>query len=122
MVTMAMGCVISAPWPTAIAMVDMARMVVRAVIRTGRMRVRPVRTIASKRGMPSSRSWLMVSTNTIPLFTTTPASTRKPSMAMMESSLPVISSASRPPVKASGMVNMTMNGESRLWNCATMMR
>ena len=43
-------------------------------------------------------------------------------MAMTESSLPVIHRAKRPPVKANGMVNSTMNGESSDWNCATMMR
>ena len=58
----------------------------------------------------------------MPLLTTTPASIRKPSMAMTESSLPVIHRAKRPPVKANGMVNSTMNGESSDWNCATMMR
>ena len=59
------------------AIVDMAKMVVSAVISTGRMRVRPVSRMASVRSMPASRSWLMLSTNTIPLFTTTPARTRE---------------------------------------------
>ena len=36
--------------------------------------------------------------------------------------MPEISSAMKPPVKASGMVNITMNGDFRDWNCATMMR
>ena len=116
MVTMAMGCVISTPSPMPSAIVDMAKMVVSAVISTGRMRVRPVSRMASVRSMPASRSWLMLSTNTIPLFTTTPARTRKPSMAMTESSLPVSHSASRPPVNASGIVNITINGLIRLWN------
>ena len=43
-------------------------------------------------------------------------------MAMMDSSLPVSSRASRPPVKARGMVNITMKGLIRLWNWATMIR
>ena len=40
----------------------------------------------------------------------------------IDSIVPVICSASKPPVNASGIVNRTMNGESRLWNCATIMR
>ena len=40
----------------------------------------------------------------------------------MVSCWPVISRPSRPPVKASGTVNSTMKGDSRLWNCATMTR
>ncbi len=39
---------------------------------------------------------------------------------MTESCSPPIIRPIMPPVKASGMVNSTMNGESRLWNCATM--
>ena len=36
--------------------------------------------------------------------------------------LSLIHISSRPPVKASGTVNSTMKGDSRLWNCATMTR
>ena len=43
-------------------------------------------------------------------------------MATTERSIPVNSSASRPPVKASGMVNMTMMGDLKDWNWATMIR
>ena len=43
-------------------------------------------------------------------------------MATMDRSMPVISSAISPPVKASGMVNMTMIGDLNDWNCATMIR
>ena len=43
-------------------------------------------------------------------------------MATMDRSSPVISSAARPPVKASGMVNMTMMGDLNDWNCATIIR
>ena len=46
----------------------------------------------------------------------------KPIIATTDTSKPKIARASRPPVKASGMANMTMNGDSRDWNCATMMR
>ena len=45
-----------------------------------------------------------------------------PIMAMTLISFPVISSASRPPVKASGMVNMMMNGDFNDWNWATMIK
>ena len=122
MVTTAMGCIISAPRPAPRAMVDMPRMVVAAVIRMGRRRRRPVSTSASFLLMPPMRSWLTVSTNTMPLFTTTPDSTRKPTMATMDRSIFVISSASRPPVNASGIVNSTMTGDLNDWNCATMIR
>ena len=40
----------------------------------------------------------------------------------MVSCWPVTSRPIRPPVKASGTVNSTMKGDSRLWNCATMTR
>ena len=56
------------------------------------------------------------------MFTTTPDSTRKPSMLTMDRSMPVSSSASNPPVKARGMVNMTMMGDLKDWNWATMIR
>ena len=120
--TTAMGCIISAPVPRPRAMVDMPRMVVRAVISIGRRRMRPVSIRASRFSMPPMRSWLTQSMNTMPLFTTTPESTRKPSMDTMDRSMPVASSASRPPVKASGIVNMTMMGLLKLWNWATMIR
>ena len=41
---------------------------------------------------------------------------------MTDTSMPVTSSARKPPVKASGMVNMTINGDFSDWNCATMMK
>ena len=122
MVTTAMGCIISAPMPVPSAMVDMPRMVVAAVIRIGRSLSRPVSSSASRLDMPAMRSWLTESTNTMPLLTTTPDSTRKPTIATMDRSMPVISSAIRPPVKASGIVNMTMTGDLNDWNCATMIR
>ena len=46
----------------------------------------------------------------------------KPIREIMVSCWPVTSRPSRPPVKASGTVNSTMKGDSRLWNCATMTR
>ena len=58
----------------------------------------------------------------MPLLTTTPASIKKPSMAIMEMGLPVSHKARRPPVKARGMVNMTIKGDKRLWNWATIIR
>ena len=117
-----MGCIISAPVPWPRAMVDMPRMVVSAVIKIGRRRMRPVSIRASRFSMPPMRSWFTQSMNTMPLFTTTPESTRKPSMLTMDRSMPVSSRASNPPVKASGIVNMTMMGDLKLWNWATMIR
>ena len=58
----------------------------------------------------------------MPLLTTVPIRTMKPIREIMVSCWPVKSMPSRPPVKASGMVNRTMKGESRLWNWATMTR
>ena len=121
MMTTAMGWSRSAPCPTARAVVNRPRMVVRAVIRMGRIRRRPVSTMASRFSIPSRRSWLTESTKTMPLLTTTPERTRKPSMATTLRSKPRIHRASRPPVKARGMVNMTMKGESRDWNWAAIM-
>ena len=40
----------------------------------------------------------------------------------MESCSFAIMRPSIPPVNASGIVNMTMNGDKRLWNWATMTR
>ena len=58
----------------------------------------------------------------MPLLTTVPISTMKPMREIMVSCWPVTSRPIRPPVKASGTVNSTMKGDSRLWNCATMTR
>ena len=43
-------------------------------------------------------------------------------MDMMETSLLKMRSARKPPVKASGMVNITMKGDLKLWNWATIIR
>ena len=64
----------------------------------------------------------MQSISTMPLLTMMPTSMTKPIMETMLISKPATSSASRPPVNASGMVSMTIKGESSDWNCATMMR
>ena len=56
----------------------------------------------------------------MPLLTTTPIRTRKPISEISDSCSPAAIRPSIPPVKASGIVNRTMNGDSRLWNCATM--
>ena len=51
-----------------------------------------------------------------------PTSITNPMRLMTDTSIPESSSARKPPVNASGMVNITMNGAFRDWNCATMMR
>ena len=51
-----------------------------------------------------------------------PTSMTKPIRLMTDTSIPTASSAKKPPVNASGMVNMTMNGDFSDWNCATIMR
>ena len=45
-----------------------------------------------------------------------PTSITKPMRDTTLSSMPEISRARKPPVKASGTVNRTMKGDSRLWN------
>ena len=52
----------------------------------------------------------------------TPTSITKPMRDTTLSSIPEISRARKPPVKASGMVNMTISGERSDWNCATITR
>ena len=86
-------------------------MVVNAVMSTGRRRMEHAATIASRRSMPSRRSRFMQSMSTMPLFTITPTSSTNPIMETMLTSNPVMTSASNPPVKASGMVIITMKGE-----------
>ena len=51
-----------------------------------------------------------------------PDSITKPISAITLTSLPLISSPRKPPVNASGMVNMMINGDNSDWNCATMIR
>ena len=51
-----------------------------------------------------------------------PQSITKPTSDTTLMSNPVIKSARKPPVNASGIVNIIMNGDLRLWNCATIMR
>ena len=120
--TTAIGCIISAPMPVPNAIVDIPRIVVSAVIRIGRRRTLPVSISASRFDIPPMRIWFTLSTNTMPLLTMTPDSTRKPTIATIERSIPVSSSAASPPVNASGSVNITMIGDLNDWNCATMIR
>ena len=58
----------------------------------------------------------------MPLLTMIPVSITKPMREMTLISMPHSSSAMNPPVKASGMVNMTIKGDFRLWNWATITR
>ena len=51
-----------------------------------------------------------------------PTSMMRPSMDSTFSSMPHSSSPRKPPVKASGMVNMTMKGDFKFWNWATITR
>ena len=51
-----------------------------------------------------------------------PTSMIMPSIESRLISSPAMSSARKPPVNASGIVNMTMNGDLRSWNCATITR
>ena len=55
------------------------------------------------------------STSTIPLFTTIPTSITKPIIATTLRTLFAIRSASIPPVKARGSVNIMINGDLRDW-------
>ena len=51
-----------------------------------------------------------------------PTSITKPIKDTTLTSTPVISSMAKPPVKASGMVNITIRGDFSDWNCATITR
>ena len=51
-----------------------------------------------------------------------PTSITKPMRDTTLSSTPAISRMIKPPVKARGIVNMTMNGDFSDWNCATITR
>ncbi|MCY1462528.1 hypothetical protein D9M71_803130 [compost metagenome] len=66
-----------------------ARIAVPIVIMIGRRRSRLPSINASVRGTPRRRRLLMCSIITMPLFTTTPISTRMPITAMMFISVPV---------------------------------
>ena len=46
---------------------------------------------------------------------------RNPIIAITLTAIPDIHNARRPPVNASGTVNITMNGERRDWNCTCTM-
>ena len=52
----------------------------------------------------------------------TPTSITKPMRDTTLSSTPLTSKMIKPPVKARGMVNMTINGDFRDWNWATITR
>ncbi len=58
----------------------------------------------------------------MPLLTMMPVSMMKPMRDTTLTSMPQSSRARKPPVKASGIVNMTMKGDLRDWNWATMTR
>ena len=57
--TRATGCIRAVPTLLPKAMTIRPRMVVRDVMRMGRRRVTPASMMASRRPIPSSRSWLM---------------------------------------------------------------
>ena len=56
------------------------------------------------------------------MLTMTPTSITKPIREMTLTSTPASSRARKPPVKARGMVNMTISGERSDWNWATITR
>mgnify|MGYP006894100693 CR=1 FL=1 len=100
--TVASGRCTSAPAPTLIAIGTKPRLATRAVIRTGRSRVRAPSRIASPTGLPSWISDLMKVTITTPFSTATPDRAMKPTPAEIDSGMPRAASASTPPVSASG--------------------
>ena len=51
-----------------------------------------------------------------------PTSKTNPIRETTLTGIPAKNKARNAPVKASGMVNITINGERRDWNCATMTR
>ena len=62
---------------------------VAAVIRIGRSRSRPAWTMASSRGRPSRMSWKTRFKSTMPLFTTMPARSTMPIIAIIVSGVSV---------------------------------
>ena len=52
----------------------------------------------------------------------TPANMTNPIMDTTPTSLSVTNRAKKPPVNASGIVNIIIKGDKNDWNCATMIR
>ncbi len=88
------------------------------VIRIGRRRSRLPSTSASVRDMPRRRRLLMCSTMTMPLFTTTPISTRMPMKAMMLNSVPVSQNSQNTPNTENSTPLMIAAGNSSDSNTA----
>ena len=99
-----------------------ARMVATAVIRMGRTRVRPPWMSASYVEYPLWRSCSTRSSSTMALVTTMPMSIRKPMRALMPMGWPVMSSAGKAPMVASGRLNRMTSGSTSDPNRNTMTR
>ena len=85
----------------------------------GRKRISPACSMASSSGTPSSRSWLVKSTNNIEFLISMPINAMNPMLAVKEISLPVMSSMSMPPTTPSGTTVSTISVERKLPNSST---
>ena len=119
---MASGRRSSAPSPKPIAMGSRASTVVMVVIKIGRSRFLPARSMASRSWVPFRRAWLIKSTLMMASFTTIPTSTTNPIKDITLKLWPVTSKPITTPIIAKGMVRMIMNGFSRLSNWAARIR
>ncbi len=95
-----------------------ARIAVPMVIRIGRRRSRLPSTSASVRDMPRRRRLLMCSTMTMPLFTTTPISTRMPMKDMIPKVVPVSANSQNTPNTENSTPLMIAAGNSSDSNTA----
>ena len=90
----------------------------------GRKRISPACLMAAFNSIPSSRNWLVKSTNRIEFFTSTPANAMKPMMATKDSGLPVSHNISTPPMIPNGITESTMSMLLKVLNSSsnTMMK
>ncbi len=118
MTTVASGRCTSEPAPVLSAIGTKPRAATSAVMRTGLSRVAAASLMASARGWPPARSWLMAVTRTTPLRTATPNRAMKPTDAERFSVRPRIHNAAMPPTSANGTFMMTSAACRTLWNVA----
>jgi len=93
-------------------------MAVIEVSTTGRNRVSPALVIASSIPYPSTRSWLVKSTNKSEFLTCIPERPMKPMIETNDIGWPVISSRTTPPRIPKGMIDNTMTMPLNDLNCS----
>ena len=106
----AMGARKLAPSPNPITIGMSARMVVRVVIRIGRIRCRAAVMIASCRPYPNFRSWVILSIRMMEAFTVIPANMIIPISAIIFMGRPKTKKVMNVPANDSGTESMIVNG------------